>query len=844
MVRWRDISIKRKLMAIIMVASCTALLLVAAGFVTFEVLTRRQTLKHDLMMLAEVVGNESTGALTFHEQDPNRASEILGGLRGKKQIVAAAFYDQNGRRIAQFQSDASTPEVFPSAPETTGAHFGSDHVVVFHEIFLDKQKIGTLYLKSDLREMNERMRQYASIVLLILLVSSGFTYLLSAFLQRVISRPIYHLAETAKTVSAEKKYSVRALKHGNDELGQLIDGFNEMLGQIQERDAALQDSNVELEKRVQERTKDLRAEIEERQRAEAALQQQFKRIHLLNQITRAISERQDTQSILHVVLRKLEDHLNLDLGTVALFDESAKTLNVAALRMKNALLTEKLDLHEGIVLPLAETGLELCGTGQTIYLADTVKGSALLQERLAGAGLRSAVAVPLMVDGKLFGVLLAGRLKPNAFSSGDAEFLRTLSEHVALAAHQARLHNELERAYNELRQSQQTVMQQERLKALGQMASGIAHDVNNALSPVVGFADLLLRNEQSLSTAGRRHVQHIRTAGEDIAHIVARLREFYRRREDRESLMELDLNQLAEQVVDMTRPRWRDIPQSNGITVEMETEFAANVPELLCIESEVREAMTNLVINAVDALPKGGTITLRTRVTKGDVHNITGAYDTHVVVEVSDTGIGMNEETRKRCLEPFFSTKGKRGTGLGLAMVYGVMQRHEGNIEIDSELGKGTTFRLVFPVRKGLASASDSKQNGPTTRPLNILCIDDEPLLRDLLKEMLERDGHTVEVSDSGQTGIDAFRFARDSGRPFDVVITDLGMPYVDGRQVTRVVKHESPATPVVMLTGWGAFMKEDDSAPADLDALLSKPPRSKELRETLARVAPPLKTA
>jgi CheY-like chemotaxis protein len=320
---------------------------------------------------------------------------------------------------------------------------------------------------------------------------------------------------------------------------------------------------------------------------------------------------------------------------------------------------------------------------------------------------------------------------------------------------------------------------------------------------------------------------------------VARLREFYRRREDRETLAELNMNDVAEQVIDMTRPRWRDIPQSGGVTIEMATDFAPHIPEMFCIESEVREAMTNLVINAVDALPKGGTITLRTRVTKGDVHNLSGAYDTHVVMEISDTGIGMNEETRKRCLEPFFSTKGRRGTGLGLAMVYGVMQRHEGNIEIDSEIGKGTTFRLVFPVRENIGNTKNGEQAGAPIKPLTILCIDDEPLLRDLLKEMLERDGHNVEVSDSGQTGIDAFRSAREIGRPFDVVITDLGMPYVDGRQVTKTIKHESPSTPVVMLTGWGAFMKEDDSAPDELDALLSKPPRSKELRETLSRLLP-----
>lgn len=834
MFRWQDISIKRKLTWLIMIASGAALLLVAAGFVTYELLTRRQNMTRDLSTLAEVIANESTAAVSF--DDTSRCTEILSALRAKKNIVAAALYNEIGEPLAQYSPASATPGTFPTRLEANGARFESDHLVAFYEIHLEGKRIGTLYLKSNLKELNERLKRYATIVLLILLVSSTATYFLSSFLQRIISKPIFHLVETAKAVSTEKKYSVRATKHGEDELGQLIDGFNEMLGQIQTRDAALQDSNNELEKRVEARTHDLRAEIQERQRAEAALQQQFTRISLLNQITRAISERQDTQSILHVVLRKLEDHLNLDLGSVALFDKDAGTLNVAAVRVKNSMLKAKLDLSEGAVMALKDTGLQQCKEGHTVYLADTVKGSAMLHERLAGAGLRSAVAVPLLVDGKLFGVLLAARLKPNDFSSGDAEFLRTLSEHVALAAHQASLHNELERAYNELRQSQQTVMQQERLKALGQMASGIAHDVNNALSPVVGFADLLIRNEQGLSATGKRHLQHIRTAGEDIAHIVSRLREFYRRRDDHESMLELNINTLAEQVVEMTRPRWRDIPQSNGITVEMQTEFVAHVPELIGIESEVREAMTNLVLNAVDALPKGGKITLRTRVTRGDVQLTSPEYLTHVVVEVSDTGTGMNEETRRRCLEPFFSTKGKRGTGLGLAMVYGVMQRHEGNIEIDSELGKGTTFRLVFPVRKAAPTITDIQENGPAIEPLQILCIDDEPLLRDLLKEMLERDGHLVEVSDSGQTGLDAFRVARASGRPFDVIITDLGMPYVDGRQVTKVVKHESPATPVVMLTGWGAFMKEDDSAPSQLDALLSKPPRSKELRETLSR--------
>jgi CheY-like chemotaxis protein len=170
-------------------------------------------------------------------------------------------------------------------------------------------------------------------------------------------------------------------------------------------------------------------------------------------------------------------------------------------------------------------------------------------------------------------------------------------------------------------------------------------------------------------------------------------------------------------------------------------------------------------------------------------------------------------------------------------MVYGVMQRHEGTVAVESELGKGTTFRLVFPVRKLKLPNFDTNMIRPPVNPLRVLCIDDEPLVRDLLQEMLEREGHEVEVRDGGQSGVDAYREAHTRGQPFDVVITDLGMPYVDGRQVAAILKREFPTAPIVMLTGWGAFMKEDGSAPVQVDSVLSKPPRSRELSETLSRL-------
>lgn len=837
--QFQDLPIKRKLTVIIMIASTVALLLVAAGFMAYDLFTFRQTMVARLSSLADIIGDRSAAALDY--RDERVAQETLNAVVYQEHIVAAALYDKSGKLLAQYPTNASTvnfpvqPASDPSGPpQFSRDRLGRSGLMLFHKIYSKPDFVGTLYLESDLTEISQRFERYAGILLLFTGVSWLVTLFLSGRLQRVISRPIFHLAQTARMVSSEKNYSVRATRHGNDELGQLIDGFNEMLGQIQRRDFQLQKAHDELEVRVKERTKELRAEIAERERTETALRQQFARTSLLNQITHAISERQDMESIFRVVLRQLEDHLGLDVGVATLFDAQSKRLAVTALQIKNNLLATQFDLREGSVLDLAETDFGPCEKAQTVYLADTLKAPARFSEQLACLGWRSIVAVPMMVEGKLFGVLVAGRLGSNSFSSGDSEFLRALSEHVALAAHQARLLADLARAYDDLRRTQATVLQQERLKALGQMASGITHDVNNALSPVVGYSDLLLKGEYGLNETGKRFLQHINTAGQDIAHIIARLREFYRKHEDTEMLQRLHLNKLLEQVVDMTQPRWRAIPQSNGVTIEVQTDFAPDVPALVGIESEIREAFINLILNAVDAMPKGGKITVRTSVLR---RKSAGNSSAHVAVDITDTGIGMDEETRKRCLEPFFSTKGKRGTGLGLPMVYGVLQRHDGSIEIKSAPGEGTTFRLIFPVRDHLrAKVNGDEEIPPPSAPLQILCIDDEPLLRELVKEMLERDGHKVKVSDSGQAGLDQFRLARERRQPFDVVITDLGMPYVDGRQVARTVKQESPRTGVVMLTGWGALIKEDGSAPEQVDAVMSKPPRLRELREVLSR--------
>lgn len=404
---------------------------------------------------------------------------------------------------------------------------------------------------------------------------------------------------------------------------------------------------------------------------------------------------------------------------------------------------------------------------------------------------------------------------------------------------QVRLTEGLQKAYEELRRTQHVVVQQERLRALGQMASGVAHDVNNALSPIVAYSELLLSTLPDLPEVSKHYLQTINQAGGDIAQIVARMREFYRRRSDEEQLTQVNINKVIEEVIELTRPRWRDLSQRQGISINVQCKLE---PEPFLLHSdagELREALINLVFNAVDAMPQGGTITFVTRSISGPVSEESGASERQLQVEVKDNGFGMDEKTRQRCLEPFFSTKAQRGgTGLGLAMVYGMMQRHDGIIEIDSAPGRGTCVRLIFPIqeRPPQTVPGTSPQVKPK-RSLHILCIDDDAQVRQLLDDCLTHFNHRVMVASGGEHGMELFRTAMLKNQPYEVVITDLGMPKMDGHQVARTIKAESPNTPIIMMTGWGTIMREEGETASEVDAVIGKPPRMQELNDLLLRV-------
>lgn len=596
----------------------------------------------------------------------------------------------------------------------------------------------------------------------------------------------------------------------------------------------LSDANEELDQRVRSRTEDLaqaveglQLEIVRRTKLEESLHTQLGRLNLLDQVTRAIGERQDLQSIFQVVVRTLEDNLPIDFGCVCLYNHDAETLTVSCVGSHSEVLAAELTMSEQARVIVDQNGLARCIRGHLVYEPDLGQLDFPFPKRLVQGGLGSVIAAPLRSESDIFGIIIVARRQTQGFSSGDCEFLRQLSEHVAVAARQAQIYTALEQAYNDLRRTQQTVMEQERLRVLGQMASGIAHDINNALSPVALYTESLLEREANLSPRTRAYLETTQRAIGDVAHTVGRMREFCRPNEPQLMLMPVDLNALAGQVLDLTRARWSDMPQQRGIVIDLRTNLDPHLPSVAGIESEIREALTNLIFNAVDSMTAGGTLTLRSNVAGGRVR-----------IQVEDTGVGMDEETRRRCLEPFFTTKGERGTGLGLAMVYGVAQRQNALLEVESAPGVGTTVSLNFAAITPRSQLSQIARPAAAPSRLHILLVDDDPLIIRSLQAILEEDGHLVTTANGGQEGIDTLSKAAARDEQFAVVITDLGMPYVDGRKVASAVKARSD-TPVILLTGWGQRLMEDDEIPPNVDRVLSKPPKIFQLRAALSELAP-----
>ena len=590
--------------------------------------------------------------------------------------------------------------------------------------------------------------------------------------------------------------------------------------QIQQQVQLLKKSGAHLEETVHQRTLELVA-------TNASLIQQLGRMELLVHIIRTMGERQVLDSIFMVVLQHLEDQVPVDWTMILFCAPDECNMKVAAIGNKRGDISGRAGLKTDGMISCEDFGGAWPAEHILFSYTDISPERPPLFQRLSEYGLPHVLALPMAVGNTLEGILLVGRQNVG-FESGDVEFLRHTATHLATAIHQKQLYADMKEAYDALQHSRKIALQQERLRAMGQMASGIAHDINNALGPISIYSELLLEQEDGLSTRGQRFLETIKTAAGDIVHTVDRMRQFYRKPEDNMALQPVELKQICEQVIDLSRPRWKDIPEQKGIVIDIQTAFQPDLPPIAGIDSELREALTNLVFNAVDAMPHGGVLRIAT-----------AFRDECVFLEVRDNGVGMDEATLACCLEPFFTTKHERGTGLGLSMVHCVMERRHGKLQIESTPEKGTTMILVFPIFRDQQTASRSASPVQPVSSLSILCIDDEARIRMAMKDLLEGDGHRVTLAEGGMQGINLFREALEKGEAFDLVFTDLGMPHMDGRQVAAAIKRFKPDTPVILLTGWGKTMNADNVIPENIDQLLAKPPNINEIRQVLGACRP-----
>ena len=361
-------------------------------------------------------------------------------------------------------------------------------------------------------------------------------------------------------------------------------------------------------------------------------------------------------------------------------------------------------------------------------------------------------------------------------------------------------------------------MRTEKLRALGEMASGVAHDFNNMLAVIVGRAQLMLAEIQD--PRHRRWLQVIERSALDGAQTVRRLQEFSRVRRD-QPFVAVSVNRIVEEALEATSARWQEEPRSRGIVVEVSTRLNPDLPPVAGDPAELREALTNLILNAVDAMPQGGTLTLETRRADGRVELL-----------VSDTGVGMPEDVRERIFDPFFTTKGSQGTGLGLAMTYGILSRHDARVTVESEEGRGTTFRLSFAASDLPAAPRIDAEAPRPAGPLRCLVVDDEPDVGEVLGDVLASAGHTAVVVGSGVEAIERFRAER-----FDVVFTDLAMPGLTGWEVARRIKGLAPGVPVFLVTGFGGEVSAEEMEAKGVDAVLPKPLRIQDTLDALAQV-------
>jgi signal transduction histidine kinase len=553
----------------------------------------------------------------------------------------------------------------------------------------------------------------------------------------------------------------------------------------------------------------------------------------LNEMVELAARIPRIQDLLGLVLQSTMRAVRATVGSIMILDRDRTVLKLAASRgiPDDVVQAVEVKVGEGIAGKVVEMG-------EPVLVDDIASDPRFNKTNDPQYGNGSFICMPIRVGDRVLGVInmakkrehaMSDALRPPPFSFTDLHFLNALMTYIGYAVDNSRLLEEaqtsaqrLQTVVDDLKSTQTQLVRGETLRAMGQLSSGMAHHLNNLFAVILGRVELLLGKVEEASV--RRSLEIIQRTAQDGAEVVRRVQRFSRVQPVSDAVA-VDLNQLVQEVVELTRPRWQDEAQLRGSRIEVVVDpgvIGAAVGE----PAPLREVLMNLLLNAADSISQTGRITLKT-----------WTHDERVYCSVSDTGAGMPEEIRRRALEPFFTTKGPKATGLGLSVAYGTVQRYGGTLTVESAEGQGSTVEVSLP--SASAAAQVARKSAATAAkaavPLRILVIDDELQVRSTLAEMLEEQGHSVTQAPGGREGLS---YLESNPELVDVVISDLGMPDMTGWDVARTIQSRWPRLPVGLITGWGEtdVTREERGR---VNFVITKPFDKAVLSQTMADIRP-----
>jgi two-component system cell cycle sensor histidine kinase/response regulator CckA len=850
--RFHDLPIRYKLTTLFGAMALLTAISVSVPMGAYDYFATRRAMAQELTSLADVVARNSTAALTFHDQ--GSAHDVLQALQAESNVTAACIYTNEGRPFAVYVRDGKETAFAPPAPRSSTVQFEPDRLLQFREIVLANEKVGTLYIESDLGKLQSRIRQYNLAFLATLALTLSLAVLAGARLQRPISGPLLDLVNTATIISDAGDYSIRADLVQQDEFGQLVSAFNGMLEQIEKRDHELRLHREHLGEQVASRTTALSDANKQLTLQAAALQAAANSIvitdrtgtivwtnpafsaetgyrpeEVLGQNAKLLSSgRQDQLFYSHlwgtiasgriwrgeIINRRKDGSLYTEEMTITpVLSDNVEITHFVAIKQnitdrkiaeqalrraeekyrgifEDAVVGIYQSSPEGKVLSVNRALAEMCGydspeqlmAGITDLAADLYHDPACRAEfvRLLNENgvVRNFEYQARRKDGARIWLLQNARTVKN--EEGD------------LLYYEGSIHDITERKAleDQLRQAQ-------KMEAVGRLAGGVAHDFNNALGVIMGYGQVLQLTLLPEDTRYKQ-IEEIVNAGRRAASLTRQLLAFSRKQTIQPVV--LDLNSVVTETEKM-------LQRLIGEDVDLRIIRESKLKSIKADRGQIEQVLMNLAVNARDAMPTGGKLVIETansELTDSDVRDHPylkpGRY---VALRVSDTGSGMNQNTQAHIFEPFFTTKETgKGTGLGLSTVYGIVKQSDGFIVVDSEVGNGTTFHIYFPEIEVPKKAIDVHE---TPRPLprgteTILLVEDEESLRALTRGCLSSVGYTVLESADGKAALD---FAQQHSARIDLLLTDVVMPGLSGRELAERLTLSRPDLKVLYMSGY-----------------------------------------